>query len=193
MIFSVLRSFVRCTRASASIECALGGFVLLMVVAVAFDLYSRVRADTASAPGVVTMADYVAQTPDPVASDLSIVGELISAHFVRVPSDLVAVISLYRRSAGDPDAQLVWMSDGVRIGDPAGTASLALRCARFGSSQVDMRHFLPADGTHAVVVELCVKLRREGSVTGRFVGSDIYRVHVTAVRDPSKVPAAPTT
>ena len=89
------------------------------------------------------MADYVAQTPDPASSGFSVIGEYTSGHLVQVASDLVAVISLYRRAPGESEPLLVWALDGVRIGAPVRTVSLASRCLRFGSTRVGTGGIVP--------------------------------------------------
>ena len=48
-----------------------------------------------------------------------------------------------------------------------------------------------AAGEVLVVAEVCARLRREGSLTGRFVTGDIYRVHAVPARDPDEPPSAP--
>ena len=55
---------------------------------------------------------------------------------------------------------------------------------------------LPADFTMAagevlVVAEVCARLTREGSITGRFVAGDLYRLHALPARDREDPPAAP--
>ena len=42
-------------------------------------------------------------------------------------------------------------------------------------------------GEVEIVVELCARLTRAGSLTGRFISSDIYRHHAV----PGRVPAPP--
>ena len=42
-----------------------------------------------------------------------------------------------------------------------------------------------------VVAEICARLRREGSLTGRFIGGVIYRAYALPVRDPDAPPSPP--
>ena len=48
-----------------------------------------------------------------------------------------------------------------------------------------------AAGEVLVVAEVCARLRREGSVTGKFVAGDIYCFHAVPARDPNEPPSVP--
>ena len=43
-------------------------------------------------------------------------------------------------------------------------------------------------GEVVIVAEVCMRLQREGSLTGRFVAGDIYSSHAVPARDPSTPP-----
>ena len=63
-----LHGFARDPRGSASIELAIGSVVLISAAALSFDLYSRIKADTAVARMAITMADYVSRDATPTAT-----------------------------------------------------------------------------------------------------------------------------
>ena len=48
-------------------------------------------------------------------------------------------------------------------------------------------------GEVLVIAEVCARLTREGSLTGRFVAGDAHRVHALPARDRKEPPAAPAT
>ena len=192
-----LRGYLRDARAAAAIELALGAVVLIGISALCFDLYSRIKADTAAARVAVTMADYVSRDVAPDGGALTALGRFLHAHELRVPANLVFVITAFRRPDGDGAAlERLWVDDTIRIGDATATGTLAEDCVRL-TLNAEGDPALPADFTMAasevvIVVEVCARLTREGSITGRFVAGDIYRVHALPFRDPDEVPAAPT-
>ena len=46
-------------------------------------------------------------------------------------------------------------------------------------------------GEVLVIAEVCARLTREGSLTGRLIAGDIHRAHALPARDPNEPPAAP--
>ena len=191
-----LPRFVRDQRGSAGIELALGAVALIGVTAVCFDLYARVGADTAVSRMAVTMADYVSRDTAPEGAELVALGAFLHEHELGVPADLAYVITALHQPAGNPlpAVEVLWSDDSIRIGDAATTAALAGGCAR--NVTVANAADLPADfamdaGEVLVIAEACARLTREGSLTGRFVAGDIYRLHAVPVRDPSNPPSAP--
>lgn len=194
--FSALAPFVRDQRGSAGIELAIGAAALIGVAAVCFDLYTRVNADTAAARMAVTMADYVSRDAAPEGAELAALGAFLHEHELGVPAHLAYVLTALRQPAGDPlpAVEVLWSDDSIRFGDAAATAALAGGCARHvtGSDTADLPDGFAMDaGEVLVIAEVCARLTREGSLTGRFVAGDVYRLHAVPVRDPSNPPAAP--
>ena len=195
-----LPRFVRDRRGSAAIEIALGAVALIGVSAVCFDLYSRVGADTAVSRMVATMADYVSREAAPDGAELTALGTFLHEHELGVPADVAYVITALRQPAGNPlpAVEVLWSDDSIRVGDATTTAALAGGCARrvTEDDQANLHAALPATfsmaaGEVLVIAEACARLTREGSLTGRFVAGDIYRLHAVPVRDPGNPPAAP--
>ena len=200
---TALRAFVCGTRGAAGIEFALGAVALLSVAALCFDLYSRVEADTASARLAAVMADYVSRGPDPGDSDdtldgnaLKALGKFLHERELGVPADLVYVITALRQSSGTPTlpaVEVLWHDDrNLRFGESTVTEELADDCSRYVKQEGggDAAK-LPADfklvaGEVVVIVEVCARLTREGSITGRFVAGDLYRLHVLPGRAPER-------
>ena len=195
-LLAALRSFARDVRGSASTELAIGAVVLLTALTACFDLYSRIKADTAGARAAVVMADYVAGAIAPDGDEMTALGEFLYEHEFAVPADLVYVVSAFRQPPGDPPPALalLWSDDTIRIGDATVTAELAGACPRFIAETREPAlpdGFTMAAGEVLIVAEVCAQLTREGSLTGRFVAGDIYRLHAAPARDPSQPPAEP--
>ena len=193
-----VRAFARDTCGAAPIELALGAVMLLGIASLCFDLYSRVSAGTAGVRMAVTMADYVSRDTAPDGDELAALGEFLHAHELGVPADLVYVLTALRQPPGDPlpAIEVLWSDNSIRIGDETATGVLADTCARFvdeggnGSLPEDFGSGL-ASGEVLIVAEVCARLRREGSITGKFVAGDIYCFHALPARDPNEAPAAP--
>ena len=192
------RAFARDTCGAASIELALGAVVLLGIAALCFDLYSRVGAGTAGVRMAVTMADYVSRDTAPDGDELAALGEFLHAHELGIPADLVYVLTALRQPPGDPlpAIEVLWSDKSIRIGDETATGALAATCARYvdeggtGALPEDFTSGMKS-GEVLVVAEVCARLRREGSLTGRFVAGDIYCFHALPARDPNEPPSAP--
>ena len=198
--FAALTSFVRERRGSAAIEIALGAVALIGVSAVCFDLYSRVSADTAVSRMAATMADYVSRDTAPDGAELAALGAFLQERELGVPADLAYVITALRQPAGHPlpAVEVLWSDDSIRVGNATTTAALAGGCARrvTKDANANLHAALPATfamaaGEVLVIAEACARLTREGSLTGRFVAGDIYRLYAVPVRDPNNPPAAP--
>ena len=194
---SSVRALARDSRGAASIELALGAAVLISVSALCFDLYSRVKADTAVARMAVVMADYVSRDTKPDGDEMKALGSFLHEHELGVPADVVFMVSAIHQPAGDPQpaVKLLWSDDAVRIGDSETTEKIAGKCTRRVEGD-PKRPKLPADFTPmredevVIVAEVCARLTREGSLTGRFAG-DVYRLHALPAREAGQVPAAP--
>ena len=194
---SRIRAFARDVRGGAAIEFALGSVVLVSVCALCFDLYSRIRADTASARLAGIMADYVSRDAETDGDGLKRLGEFLYLNELKVPADVVYAITAFRRPSVEPPepVEMLWTDNSIRFGDAAVTASLASGCARYAAG--DGKSGLPAGfdmsaGEVVIVVELCARLTREGSLTGRFIAGDIYRHYAVPAREPATPPSRPT-
>ena len=195
---ALLRIFARDPRGAASIELALGAVVLVSVSALCFDLYSRIKADTAVARIAVTMADYVSRDAAPDGRAMDALGRFLHEHELGVPADLVYVITALHQPPGDPrpDVVVLWSDDTIKIGDPAVTGNLAAECAHYvaeGGIAALPDGFADdmADDEVLIIAEVCARLTREGSLTGRFVAGDIYRLHALPAREPGQTPSEP--
>ena len=183
--------FARDSRGAASIELAIGAVVLLAVSMLGFDLYSRVEADATGTRMAATMADYVSRETDPDGEQLTALGRFLYEQELGLPADLVYVISAIAKPPGDDPAEVVW-ADSIPLGDEAATQALAGGCGRFGAEGGPATlpdDFTMADGEVIIAAEVCLRLRREGSLTGRLVAGDIYRLYVLPARGPE--PPAP--
>ena len=192
------QTFLRDRRAAASIEIALGAVVLVALSALAFDLYSRLEADTASARIAVTMAEYVSHETAPDGDQLTALGGFLHRSELRAPAHLVYVITAVQRPPGDRLAEVLWIDDAIRFGDAGTTQDLADACAQHGNAgwQTTLLGEPSRTGMSAgetvVVVEICARLPRQGGLTSRLVAGDIYRLHVLPVRNTDQAPSRPT-
>ena len=193
------RRFVRGhERGSASIELALGAVALIGVSVVCFDLYSRVSADTAVSRMAVTMADYVSRDTAPAGAELAALGAFLHEHELGIPADVAYVITALRQPAGDPPpaVEVLWVRrldpDRGRGGHHQGRSPADAPATSPRSDTADLPDgFAMNAGEVLVIAEACVRLTREGSLTGRFIAGDIYRLHAVPVRDPGNPPSAP--
>ena len=191
-----LRAFVSGNRGSAAIELALGAVVLLSAAALCFDLYSRIRADTASGRLASVMADYVSRDTEPDGDELKALGKVLYTHELRLPANLVYAITAFRRPPGDPPQSeaVLWSDASIRFGDETATEAIAGDCPRYvadGGGSGLPGGFAMAEGEVLIVVEVCAQLTREGSLVGRFIGGEIYRLHAVPQRDPGTPASKP--
>ena len=192
-----LRAFARCSRGGASIELALGSTVLLSIVILCFDLYSRIEADTSITRMAAIMADYVSRETAPDGAEMSALGLFLHDHELHVPADVVYVVTALHQPSGDPrpdDVDVLWSYDTIRFGDPAVTTQLATGCARHvdaGGSAILPDAFEMIDDEVLIIAEVCARLTHEGSMTGKFIAGDVYRLHALPARDPDQRPVAP--
>ena len=195
-----VRAFGRDGRGGASVELALGALVFVTVAALCFDLYTWIRADTASARLAVAMADYVSRDAEPNGDDATDLGRFLHAHELGVPANVVYMLTAFRQppaaAHGDPlpAVDVLWVDDTIRIGDATVNEELAGDCTRYRDA--DGKPKLPADfamaaGEVFIIAEVCARLVREGSITGRFVAGDFYHHHALPARDPEQPPVAP--
>ena len=193
---SRIRAFAHDVRGGAAIELALGAVVLVSASAMCFDLYSRIGADAASARVASIMADYVSRDAETDGDDLKALGRFLYVNELRTPANVVYTITAFRRLSVDPPepVEVLWSDNSIRFGDKTVTESLASDCSRYVAD--DGTSGLPADfgmsaGEVLIVVELCAQLTRQGSLTGRFIGSNIYRHYVVPARKPTNPPSRP--
>ena len=195
---SPLGTFLRDTRGGVgAVELALSAAMLISVAALSFDLYSRMKAATASARVAVGMADYVSRDTAPDGDQLADLARFLHAHEVGVPSTMVIVLSAFRQPPGDPlpAVELLWPGYAIPLGDATVAAELAQKCAKFdngGNANLPETFVLPQRAV-LVVAEVCVRLSREGSLTGKLVAGDIYRLFAIPARNTEQAPVAPTT
>ena len=190
-----LHAFARDVRGTAGVELAIGAVALVSVSAVCFDLYSRVKADVACRRMAAVMADYVSRELAPDGDRMEALSAFLYRHDLGVPAALVFVVTaIHQPSVPDTLPEVLWTDDQLRMGDPARAAELAAGCARHvdaGGRPILPDGFEMAADETLVVIEVCARLAREGSLTGRFVGGEIYRVHAMPFREPRRLPAAP--
>ena len=195
MFFSRL---LRDDRGSAALELGIGAVVVLIVAALALDLYSHTRANAASGRIASTMADYASRETAPDGDQISALGAFLLERELDAPAALVFVISAVHRQPGTNPAVLLWDDDTVRLGDAAATGELLQECRSRGQagwrqsllSAGPNRLPLPANDV-VIVVEVCAKLLRQGLLTSRLVAGNIYRLHALPVRDRQQLPSAP--
>lgn len=191
-----MRDFLaRDCRGSASLELAVGAIVLISVAALSFDLYTRIRADSAVARMAVTMADYVSRGDAPDGNQMRALAAFLNEHELGVPAAVVYVVTALRKPPGNP-AEVIWIDDRLRFGDATVTRDLATACARHVDGSTPPAPKLPSgftmqDGDMLVIVEVCARLTRQGALTGQVLAGDIYRLHALPFRTEGKVPATP--
>ena len=184
-----LRAFVLDARASAGIELAIGGFVLVSVAVLCFGLYSRVEAAATAARVAATMADYVSRGPDTEGGTLDGAALEALGAFLRAQElagvDLVFVVTAVDYPEGGA-GEMLWSDHTLRFGDATVTAELVAGCTRIGDLPESTEPPTDLDEVD-VVVELCA---RPGGVAGSLAG-DIYRLHVLPARAPERGLPAP--
>lgn len=191
------RRFARDSRAAAGIELAVGAVALLAVAMLCFDLYSLVRLGTASARSAVTMADYISREQEPDGEQVAALSQFLYENEFSAPADLVFVISAARGPVDGTTAAVLWVDNTLRIGDPGTTEHLAGVCARHGEQQWRRDLLgtqgspLIAEGEIVIVAEVCARPRREGSLSGRLIGGNFYRLHMLPAREREQGPARP--
>ena len=195
----LLSRAARDERGSASVEFGIGIVVVLVVTALAFDIYSLIRADTAIARIAATMADYVSRETAPDGDEIAALGQFLHEHELGAPTALVYVVSAVHQPSGGNPAVPLWDDDTVRFGEADATANLVQECRSRaqGGWQQDLlgqdpdRLTLAADDV-VIVVEVCAKLLLQGTLASRILSGNIYRLHALPVRDIRQPPAAPT-
>ena len=200
MTFAALpsaRRFATDSRAAAGIELAVGAVALLAVAMLCFDVYSLVRLGTASARSAVIMADYVSRDREPDGEQVAALGRFLYETEFKSPTALVFVISAARGPVDGTAPAVLWVDDTLRIGDSPTTEVLAGVCARHGEQRWRRDLLgtqdspLIAEGEIVIVAEVCATPRREGSLSGRLIGGNFYRLHLLPARDRENEPARP--
>lgn len=191
------RRFATESSGAAGIELAVGAVALLAVAMLCFDLYSLVRLGTASARSAVTMADYISREREPDGEQVAALSQFLYENEFSAPADLVFVISAVRGPVDGTTAAVLWVDNTLRIGDAATTELLARACSRHGEERWrrDLLGIqgnpLIAEGEIVIVAEVCARPRREGSLSGRLIGGDFYRLHMLPARERELGPARP--
>ena len=193
------REPARDERGSAAVELGIGTVVVIAIAAIAVDLYALSKADASAAHIAVTMAEHVTREQAPDGGEMAALGRYLYEHELGAPGHLVFVVSAVQQAGNDDPAKVLWDDDTLRYGDTETTARLVTECrARgtrgwrrtlFGLGDDDPRVALP-NNTVAIVVEVCAKLTLQGSLTGQFIGENIYRLHAAPVRDKGQSPPA---
>ena len=198
ILLAPFRRLAREQRASAGLEFALWtALVLLPVALLAFDVISLARASTAGARVAATMADYVSRESEPDGDKMDELGAFLHEREFRNPSALVYVISAVHKLAGDKSYPKVWPDQNfiIRSGDSETTTDLLARCQTQGTWHTalsgDEAVITLQDNDVVIVVEVCVKMLREGILAQEFSGI-LYRIHAMPARGSGGAPAAPT-
>ena len=194
----LLSRLARDEQGSATMELGIGAVAVLVAAAVAFDLYSLVKADTATARIAATMADYVSRETAPDGEKIKALGQFLYEQELSAPATLVYVVSAVHEPPGSDPAVALWNDDTVRLGEAEATAALVQECKTRG--QAGWQTALLGTGTDrltlqadevVVVVEVCAKLLRQGRLSGDVLNGTIYRLHALPARDTAQPPAAP--
>ena len=189
-ILFAFRRFMRAREGAAAVEVALGMLVFVVVSALCFDLYSRVRAHGALGRIATTVGEYVSREDTPDGNELTSLAEFLFHHELGVPADLVVVITAFRRNAGQNNVSVLWFDRRIRFGHAATTAALARGCSQFarGNSPALPDGFEMVAGTVLIVTEVCARLARQGSYA---IGSDIHRHYAVPFRNTQRLPDRP--
>ena len=169
----------------------------MTIAGAAFDVISLARASTAGARAAATMADYVSRESEPDGDEMDELGAFLHEREFRNPSALVYVISAVRKRAGDNSYPKIWPGDNfvIRSGDSETTTDLLARCQTQGTWHTalsgDDAVITLQDNDVVIVVEVCVKMLREGMLAQEFSGI-LYRIHAMPARGSGGTPAAPT-
>ena len=197
ILLAPLRRLALEQRASAGFEFAIGAVALMFIAWTAFDVISLARASTAGARVAATMANYVSRESEPDGDEMEELGAFLHEREFRMPSALVYVISAVRKSEGDNSYPDIW-PDGdviIRSGDSETTTDLLARCQTQGTWHTalsgDDAVITLQDNDVVIVVEVCVKMLREGMLTEKFSGI-LYRIHAMPARGSGGTPTAPT-
>ena len=191
-----LTRMARDERGSAAVELGIGAIVLLGVAALAFDLYSLIRADTASARIAATMAEYVSRETAPDRDETAALGQFLYEQELGVPAALVYVVSAVHQPPGGVPAVALWDDDTIRLGGADETATLAQECRSYG--QDGWQEVLLGSGSDrlalaandvVIVVEVCAKLLLQGTLSSRTFNGNIYRLHALPARDTRQLPS----
>ena len=197
ILLAPFRRLAREQRASVGIELAIAAFALTTIAGAAFDVISLARASTAGARAAATMADYVSRESEPDRDEMDELGAFLHEREFRNPSALVYVISAVHKRAGDNSYPKIWPGDNfvIRSGDSETTTDLLARCQTQGTWHTalsgDDAVITLQDNDVVIVVEVCVKMLREGMLAQEFSGI-LYRIHAMPARGSGGAPAVPT-
>ena len=139
------------------------------------------------------MAEYVSREAAPDGAQLDALAQYLHERDLGAPADVAYVISVIRKPTGTDPATVSWV-DTIRSGETAATGAVAGSCGEFGAEGGAASlptGFTMAEGEVAVIVEVCARLRREGSFTGRLIAGDVYRLSALPAHDPDLASAKP--
>ena len=94
---ALFRRFAASEDASATIELGLGAVLVITVAALAFDLYSGIKARDMVGRAAAALAEYTAVDPAPARSEMQALTEVLNGQVIRMPSDLAITVSLIRK------------------------------------------------------------------------------------------------
>ena len=181
---------------SAAIEAAVSVAALVLLATLSYDLNARIANLAASARIAATMAHFLSHEAAPQLSELQQLAASVGEHEARAPADAAIILSAMEQEPGKTEPTVLWNERRVYIGDAARAQALANECygmvTNNGAANLQASFMPMPDGEVIVISEICMKLTREGSLTGRLVGDKIYRVATLAMRDQKVVPAPPS-
>ena len=190
------KSALRDTGGSASIEMAASTVMLITVALASYDLHTRIEAHTSAAHVAATIAHFLSLEPAPELDEVRDIAVVLQRSETRAPNDMVLVISAFNQEDSKPDPTLLWSDNTIRFGDSTRTEALAQQCKGLvdGSMLRLPNRYTPVeDGETVVTGEVCLKLTRQGSMTGLLIGDVIYRMAAIPMRNAETMPAVPIT
>ena len=188
------KSALRDTGGSATIEMAASAVLLITVALASYDLHTRIEAHTSAAHVAATIAHFLSLEAAPKLDEVRDIAEVLQHSETRAPNDMVLVISAFNQEDGDPNPTLLWSNNTIRFGDSARTQALAQECNGLvdaGVLKLPDRYTPVEDGETVVACEVCLKLTREGSMTGLLIGDVIYRMAAIPMRNAETMPTPP--
>ena len=186
---------LRCPRASATIECALGAVVLVVVLSATLGVYTAVQTRVSLARANLALADHLSREQSVASSDLMRIAGFLAAVDQHAQADIVHVATAIHNPAGLDGTKVLWSHDATRIGDPGTTARLAAICSQrtdgIQGPSVNEEPITLSDGERIIVVESCAQGRGITRIVARVVDTVAYRVHVIPFRQPAVLPRRP--
>ena len=187
---------LRCTGASATIECAFGVVALVVVTSATLAVYTAVQTRVSLGRANVALADHLSRGGVVASADLMRIAEFLADVDQHARADVVHIASALHNPPGPDGTKVLWSHGATRIGAPETTRELAAACSRRGSvpggPTINGEPITLAEGKRIIVVESCARVRGVPQLTAAVLGTIAYRVHVTPFR-PMTGPLAPPT